>query len=110
MDYQIEFYSLEKYEQFYDDYRFQDQYSSLDGQSFFIKEKNKYEFDLFPLIKECFSYSSDIIENKKNSNPKSLIFESHCFFNPKLKENEQINNKKSKKRNNSNVNLYNNKE
>ena len=94
----MKFNSSEKYDQFYDDYRFQDQNDSLDDNFFCINEKNENESASFPLIKEYFHYSSDMIEDKKNSKPKSFIFESHCFFNPKLKETEQIINKKNKKR------------
>ena len=100
MDYPLEYNSFQKFEQIYDDYEFQDLYSFFGDKSILLNEKSENELDLLSIIKENFKYSSDVIINKKKSNPKSLKFESHCFFTPILKGNDPIiNTNKTQKRN-----------
>ena len=99
-DYSMKFLSLE-----YKFYRGEDesenQCCSFDEEYFLVKEKNENEFDFSTPIKMAPKHSSVAIKTIKNINSKFPKFQSHCFFNPKLKDDEQIiiKNKRTKKKN-----------
>ena len=93
------FYKPEKYEIYDDDNEFQNQCCFSNSEFFYISENNEVKFDFFPRIEEVIKYPTDTIKKIKKSNSISPKFQSHCFFNAKLKNYEQINinNKKNKK-------------
>ena len=88
---------LDNYDQFLDDLLSKDPIRPSDDLSLLLIEKNEDELDLFPDINEEPKNQSDIIKNIKVSKSKIFKFESHIFFNPKLKDIEQIMKKKQKK-------------
>lgn len=94
------FYKPEKYEIFDDDNEFQNQCCFSNDEFFYISENNEVNFDFFPRIKEVIKYPTDTIKKIKKSNSISPKFQSHCFFNAKLKNYERINinNKKKQKK------------
>ena len=95
--------SFKNYDQFFDFYKFQEQFSLYDDESFLINDENKDDLGLLALFKENFIYPPDDIGNKKKPNLISFKFISHCFFNPILKDNKEImNNNQRKKTNNLN--------
>lgn len=97
-DYTMKDFPLQRYENFYDELEFQDQCCSYDGEYCLINEKIEEEFGFYSDIKEDPKNPSDDVKNIKKPNPKSPKFESHCFFNPKLKDKEIIEkNRKQKK-------------
>ena len=83
-------YKPEKYEIFYDFHEFQNQCCFSDDEFFFINEKKEDDLGFFPRIKEIVKSPTDTIEKIKKSNSISPKFQSYCFFNPKIKNNEQI--------------------
>ena len=99
-DYSMKFLSPE-YKFFRGEDESEDQCCSFEEEYFLIKEKNENEFGFFTPIKEAPKHSSDAIKTIKNINSKFPKFQSHCFFNPKLKDDEQITikNKRLKKKN-----------
>jgi len=98
-EYQM-FYKPEKYETLYNDNEFQNQSCFSNDEFFCISEMSEVDFDFFPRIKEVIKYPTDTIKKIKKSNSIFPKFQSHCFFHPKLKNNQQIfiNNKKKQKK------------
>ena len=96
-DYKMKYFPLQRYENFYDEPEFQVEWFSYDEEYFFVNKKIEDEFGFNSHIKEGSKCPTDNVKNIKKTNSKNPKFESHCFFNPKLKNKEEINEKNRRK-------------